>query len=49
MAESQWLTGDEADRVLDVLTAAQERRDIRLALVGRHLPSWADPERWPAC
>lgn len=48
VAESQWLSGDEASRVLDVLTAAQERRDIRLGLVGRHLPSWADAERWPA-
>jgi transposase len=45
---SHWLNGDEAARVLDVLTEAQERRDIRLALVGRHLPIWADPERWPA-
>ncbi|MFN8500984.1 helix-turn-helix domain-containing protein [Kouleothrix sp.] len=48
VAESQWLTGDEADRVLDVLTVAQARRDIRLALVGRSLPGWAEPERWPA-
>jgi transposase len=45
---THWLNGDEAARVLDVLTAAQERRDIRLALVGRQLPVWADPERWPA-
>jgi transposase len=45
---THWLNGDEAARVLDVLTAAQERRDIRLALVGRQLPGWADPERWPA-
>ncbi len=45
---THWLNGDEAARVLDVLTAAQERRDIRLALVGRQLPDWADPERWPA-
>jgi transposase len=42
-----WLGGDEAARVLDVLTAAQERRDIRLVLVGRRLPEWATPERWP--
>lgn len=48
VAESHWLAGDDAARVLDVLTAAQERRDIRLALVGRQLPGWADPERWPA-
>lgn len=48
VSNSHWLAGDEADRVLDVLTAAQEHRDIRLALVGRHLPSWAAPERWPA-
>ncbi len=45
---THWLNGDEAARVLDVLTKAQERRDIRLALVGRQLPGWADPERWPA-
>jgi transposase-like protein len=48
VADTQWLVGDEAARVLDVLTAAQERRDIRLALVGRQLPDWADSERWPA-
>lgn len=48
VAESHWLNGDDADRVLDMLTAAQERRDIRLALVGRNLPGWADAERWPA-
>jgi hypothetical protein len=48
VANTHWLIGDEAARVLDVLTAAQERRDIRLALVGRQLPDWADPERWPA-
>jgi hypothetical protein len=48
VADTHWLVGDEAARVLDVLTAAQERRDIRLALVGRQLPGWADPERWPA-
>jgi transposase len=48
LTDTQWLDGDEAARVLDVLTAAQERRDIRLALVGRQLPGWADAERWPA-
>jgi transposase len=48
LADTQWLDNDEADRVLDTLTAAQERRDIRLALVGRQLPAWADAERWPA-
>ncbi|HEX9373354.1 MAG TPA: helix-turn-helix domain-containing protein [Roseiflexaceae bacterium] len=48
IANAHWLTGDEAARVLDVLTVAQERRDIRLALVSRQLPRWADPERWPA-
>jgi len=48
LADTQWLDGDEADRVLDVLTAAQERRDIRLVLVGRQLPAWADTARWPA-
>lgn len=48
LADTQWLDGAEADRVLDTLTAAQERRDIRLALVGRQLPAWADAERWPA-
>jgi transposase len=48
VADTQWLAGAEATRVLDVLTAAQERRDIRLALVGRQLPDWADTERWPA-
>jgi transposase len=48
VADTHWLSGPEAARVLDVLTAAQERRDIRLALVGRQLPDWADPERWPA-
>jgi hypothetical protein len=48
LTDTQWLDGDEAERVLDALTAAQERRDIRLALVGRQLPGWADAERWPA-
>lgn len=48
IAHTHWLAGEEAERVLNVLTAAQERRDIRLALVGRELPRWADPERWPA-
>jgi transposase len=48
LTDTQWLDGDEAARVLDALTAAQERRDIRLALVGRQLPGWADAERWPA-
>jgi transposase len=48
LADTQWLDGDEADRVLDVLTAAQERRDIRLVMVGRQIPAWADTERWPA-
>jgi hypothetical protein len=48
VGNTHWLSGDEAARVLDVLTAAQEHRDIRLTLVGRHLPDWADPERWPA-
>jgi hypothetical protein len=48
LADTQWLEGAEAERVLDTLTAAQERRDIRLALVGRQLPAWADAERWPA-
>lgn len=47
IANTHWIVDDEAARVLDVLTAAQERRDIRLVLVGRHLPAWADPERWP--
>src|SRR6266542_3135015 len=37
-------------RLLLALAAglALEGRDIRLALVGRQLPDWADPERWPA-
>jgi transposase-like protein len=47
VADTQWMEGADATRVLDVLTAAQERRDIRLALVGRQLPAWADAERWP--
>jgi transposase len=47
VANTHWLTGAEATRVLNILTAAQQRRDIRLVLVGRHLPTWADPELWP--
>jgi transposase len=47
VVDTHWLTGNEAARVLDALTAAQERRDIRLALVGRSLPDWADQDRWP--
>jgi transposase/energy-coupling factor transporter ATP-binding protein EcfA2 len=45
---AHWLAGEDAERALSVLTAAQERRDIRLVLVGRELPRWADRERWPA-
>lgn len=44
----QWLIGDEAARALGALRAAQERRDIRLVLVGDELPAWADPRRWPS-
>ncbi len=47
VANTHWLTGAEATRVLNILTAAQQRRDIRLVLVGRHLPIWADAELWP--
>lgn len=47
VANTHWLVGAEASRVLSILTAAQQRRDIRLVLVGRHLPGWANPEEWP--
>ncbi|HEY3231251.1 MAG TPA: helix-turn-helix domain-containing protein [Roseiflexaceae bacterium] len=47
VANTHWLIGEEATRVLDILRAAQQRRDIRLALVGRGLPAWADAEIWP--
>jgi transposase len=46
-ANSHWLVGEGATRVIDVLAAAQRRRDIRLVLVGRALPNWAEAERWP--
>lgn len=47
VVNTQWLLGDSVARVVDVLTAAQERRDIRLVLVGRERPAWGIPERWP--
>src|SRR5205823_15045665 len=47
IANAHWLIGDEAARVLDVLTAAREQRDLRLVLVSRNLFNWADPEHWP--
>jgi transposase len=40
------LVGEQADRVLDLLLAARERRDLRLVWVSRDLPLWADAERW---
>ncbi|MBC8161369.1 MAG: flagellar biosynthesis protein FliA, partial [Roseiflexaceae bacterium] len=42
------LTDREAERVLDVLLRARDRRDLRLVLVTRELPAWADSARWPA-
>jgi transposase len=47
VANSHWLVGTGAAQVMDVLAAAQQRRDIRLMLVGRTLPNWANEERWP--
>jgi len=47
VANTHWLSGAEAARVLSTLTAAQQRRDIRLVLVGRSLPVGADAGRWP--
>lgn len=48
VVNTHWFADDEeAAQVFDVLTAAQERRDIRLALVGRSLPIWANLEQWP--
>ena len=47
IANLHWLNGNDAARVLDVLRATQERRDIRLVLVGNQRPAWADAERWP--
>jgi hypothetical protein len=47
LANTHWLTGAEAARVLELLTQAQQRRDIRLVLVGRGLPAWAEATRWP--
>ncbi len=47
VANTHWLTDSDAAQVLDVLTAACEQREIRLALAGRDLPFWADADRWP--
>jgi hypothetical protein len=47
VANTHWLTGAGATRVLGILTKAQQRRDIRLVLVGRSLPTWAEAARWP--
>lgn len=42
------LADDEAAGVMDVLLRAHERRDMRLVVVSRALPAWADAARWPA-
>jgi hypothetical protein len=47
VANTHWLTDAGAMRVLGILTKAQQRRDIRLVLIGRGLPAWADAARWP--
>lgn len=47
IANAHWLVGDAAERVLDVLSAAREQRDLRLVLVRRDLPEWADAYHWP--
>jgi transposase len=47
VANTHWLVGDAAARVLGVLAGAQQRRDIRLTLVGRAMPAWAGAEGWP--
>jgi hypothetical protein len=47
VANTHWLTGTAATRVISILTKAQQRRDIRLVLVGRSLPAWAEAIRWP--
>jgi hypothetical protein len=47
IANAHWLIGQQAARLLDILRAAQQRRDIRLVLVGRSLPDWAQAEQWP--
>jgi len=48
VANTHWLTDSDAVQALDVLTAAYEQREIRLALAGRDLPFWADSDRWPS-
>ncbi len=47
VANTHWLTDAGAMRVFSILTKAQQRRDIRLVLVGRGLPAWAEAARWP--
>jgi transposase-like protein len=47
IANSHWLTSDEALRALDVLMEARERQHLRLVLVNRPLPDWADADYWP--
>jgi hypothetical protein len=48
LADAHLLTDGDAFQVLDVLLTAVEQRDLRLALAGRALPQWADPQRWPS-
>jgi hypothetical protein len=47
VANTHWLAGAEATHVLGILLKAQQRRDIRLVLVGRSLPASVDAARWP--
>lgn len=47
LANAHWLAGAEDARVLDALTAAQAQMHIRLVLIGRDIPIWADAEHWP--
>lgn len=37
----------QASQVVSALRGARLRRDLRLVLVAREAPEWADPRRWP--
>ncbi len=41
------LTDRDAERVIDVLLRARDRRDLRLVVITRELPAWADALHWP--
>ncbi len=48
IANAHWLTDAPSRAIIDVLAAAGVRRDLRLVVVAREVPIWADARGWPA-